>query len=97
MPSRFASAACSSIGLYGTGTGTAETRRTWAFKPRNVSGSSAIRAAISEGLVEFSVGPGQTKRSVIRGSAHAAAILAALGITDLDPPTPPPGAPTVML
>src|SRR5215468_6965786 len=29
------------------------------------------------------------KRCVTRGTRHAAAVLRALGITDLDPPTPP--------
>jgi hypothetical protein len=47
-------------------------------------------------VVEFTLGQGPTRRSVTRGSARAATILSALGITDLDPPTPPKGAETVV-
>jgi hypothetical protein len=46
-------------------------------------------------VVDFVLGAGQPKRSVTRGSSRAAQILSALGITDLDPPTPPTEAATV--
>jgi transposase len=62
----------------------------------DLSATEALRALRTVRLVEFTLGRGQLKRSVTRGSSRAAAILAALGITDLDPPTPPQGAPTVM-
>jgi transposase len=62
----------------------------------DLSATEALRVLRTVRLVEFTLGPGRTKRSVTRGSNRAAPILAALGITDLDPPTPPPGTPTVM-
>jgi len=46
-------------------------------------------------VVDFTLGAGQRKRSVTRGTTRAGRILEALGITDLDPPTPPREAPTV--
>ena len=39
---------------------------------------------------------GQQTRFVTRGSARATTLLTALGITILEPPTPPKGAETVM-
>lgn len=62
----------------------------------DLSATDALRVLRTVRLVEFTLGSGRTKRSVTRGSTRAAAILTALGITDLDPPTPPPGVPTVM-
>jgi len=62
----------------------------------DLSATEALRVLRTVRLVEFTVGSGQTKRSITRGSTRAAPILAALGITDLDPPAPPPGAPTIM-
>jgi hypothetical protein len=62
----------------------------------DLSATEALRVLRTVRLVEFTLGHGQTKRSVTRGSNRAAPLLAALGITDLEPPTPPPGAPTVM-
>jgi transposase len=62
----------------------------------DLSATEALQALRTVRLVEFTLGHGQTKRSVTRGSTRAATILAALGITDLDPPIPPPGTPTVM-
>ena len=62
----------------------------------DLSATEALRVLRTVRVVEFTLGPGRTKRSVTRGSTRAAPILAALGITDLDPPTPPPGTPTVM-
>ena len=62
----------------------------------DLSATEALQVLRTVRLVEFTLGRGQTKRSVTRGSARAATILAALGITNLDPPTPPTGSPTVM-
>jgi transposase len=62
----------------------------------DLSATEALHVLRTVRLVEFTLGRGQTKRSVTRGSARAATILAALGITDLDPPTPPAGTPTIM-
>ncbi len=62
----------------------------------DLSATEALHVLRTVRLVEFTLGRGQTKRSVTRGSARAATILAALGITNLDPPTPPTGSPTVM-
>ena len=62
----------------------------------DLSATEALRVLRTVRLVEFTLGRGQTKRSVTRGSTRAAAILAALGITHLDPPTPLSGSPTVM-
>ena len=62
----------------------------------DLSATEALQVLRTVRLVEFTLGRGQTKRSVTRGSARADTILAALGILDLDPPTPPTGAPTLM-
>ncbi len=62
----------------------------------DLSATEALQVLRTVRLVEFTLGRGQTKRSVTRGSARAATILAALGIPDLDPPTPPITTPTVM-
>ena len=62
----------------------------------DLSATEALRVLRTVRLVEFTLGRGQTKRSVTRGSARATTILTALGITHLDPPTPPTGSPTVM-
>jgi transposase len=62
----------------------------------DLSATEALRVLRTVRLVEFTLGRGQSKRAVTRGSSRTAAILAALGITDLDPPTPPAEAPTVM-
>ena len=62
----------------------------------DLSATEALQALRTVRLVEFTLGRGQTKRSVTRGSARAATILAAVGITDLDPPTPPTRSRTVM-
>ena len=39
-------------------------------------------------VVDIELAPGKTKRSVTRGASRAASVLAALGITELEPPTP---------
>jgi transposase len=62
----------------------------------DLSSTEALQALRSVRVVDFTLGPGQRKRSVTRGTERAARILAALGITDLDPPTPPHGAAVVM-
>ena len=46
-------------------------------------------------VVDFTLGPGHPKRSVTRRATRAARILAALGITDLDPAIPPQEAATI--
>jgi transposase len=62
----------------------------------DISATEALQALRSVRVVEFQVGRGQTTRSVTRGSDRAARVLSALGITQLDPPSPSPGAATVM-
>ena len=54
----------------------------------DLSATEALQALRTVRVVEIRLGNGQRKRSVTRGTARAARILAALGITDLDPPTP---------
>lgn len=61
----------------------------------DLSATEALRVLRTVRVVEFTLGQGPTKRSVTRGSARAATILSALGITHLDPPIPPKGAETV--
>ena len=63
----------------------------------DLSSTEALQALRSVRVVDFTVGaPGQGKRSVTRGTERAARVLAALGITDLDPPTPPATAATIV-
>jgi transposase len=62
----------------------------------DLSATEALQALRTVRVVDFTLGTGRTKRSVTRGTARAARILSALGITDLDPPTPPKAAETVM-
>jgi transposase len=54
----------------------------------DLSATEALQALRTVRVVEIQLGDGRTKRSVTRGTARAARILAALGITDLDPPSP---------
>ncbi len=54
----------------------------------DISATAAWQALRSVRLVEIDLGDGSTKRSVTRGTARAAAILKALGIAELHPPTP---------
>ena len=54
----------------------------------DLSATEALQALRTVRVVEIQLGNGQTKRSVTRGTARAARILAALGITELEPPTP---------
>lgn len=62
----------------------------------DLSSTEALQALRSVRVVDFTVGAGQTKRSVTRGTHRAAQTLSALGITALDPPTPPREAATVV-
>ena len=62
----------------------------------DLSSTEALQALRSVRVVDFTVGAGQRKRSVTRGTERAARILAALGITELNPPTPPSTAATIM-
>lgn len=61
----------------------------------DLSATEAVHALRSVRVVEFHLGRGERSRSVTRGSDRAARVLSALGITQLDPPTPRPGAATV--
>jgi transposase len=63
----------------------------------DLSSTEALQALRSVRVVDFTVGaPGQGKRSVTRGTERAARVLAALGLTDLDPPIPPAMAATIV-
>ncbi|MHC4670673.1 MAG: IS1634 family transposase [Planctomycetota bacterium] len=55
----------------------------------DLSATEALQALTSVRVVDLDLGAGQTKRCVTRGSARAAAVLRALGISELKPPTPP--------
>lgn len=60
-----------------------------------LSATEALTALKSVRVVDIDLGNGETKRSVTRGTQRAAAVLRALGITELDPPTPPTSGQTV--
>ncbi|MGH8515603.1 MAG: IS1634 family transposase, partial [Gammaproteobacteria bacterium] len=62
----------------------------------DLSSTEALQALRSVRVVNFTVGAAGRKRSVTRGTDRAARILAALGITELDPPTPPAMAATIV-
>jgi transposase len=62
----------------------------------DLSSTEALQVLRTVRVVDFVLDQGQPKRSVTRGSSRAARILSALGITDLDPPTPPTEAATVV-
>lgn len=63
----------------------------------DLSSTDALQALRSVRVVDFMMGsPSQRKRSVTRGTDRAARVLAALGITELDPPTPPTTATTIV-
>ena len=62
----------------------------------DLSATEALTALKSVRVVDIDLGDGTTKRSVTRGTQRAAAVLRALGVTDLDPPTPPQQGETVM-
>lgn len=62
----------------------------------DLSATEALTSLRSVRVVDIDLGDGTTKRSVTTGTQRAAAVLRALGITELDPPTPPTQAQTVM-
>jgi transposase len=62
----------------------------------DLSSTEALQLLRTVRVVDFVLGDGQTTRSVTRGSSRAARVLAALGITELDPPTPRPEATTIV-
>ena len=62
----------------------------------DLSASEALCALKTIRLVDIDLGDGKTKRCVTRGSERAGRILAALGITDRNPPIPPKQRQTLM-
>lgn len=62
----------------------------------DLSATEALQTLRTVRVVDFLLGTGQPKRSVTRGTARAARILTALGLTELDPPASPKAADTVM-
>ena len=62
----------------------------------DLSATQALAALKSVRVVDIDLGNGTTKRSVTKGTQRAAAVLRALAITNLDPPTPPKGDQTVV-
>lgn len=62
----------------------------------DLSATEALTALRSVRVVDIDLGDTTTKRAVTRGTQRAAAVLRALGITDLHPPTPPRHGETVM-
>ena len=62
----------------------------------DLSATEALTILKSVRVVDIDLGNGTTKRSVTPGTQRAAAVLRAIGITDLDPPTPPIAGQTVM-
>jgi transposase len=61
----------------------------------DLSATEALQVLRSVRVVDFTVGRGERKRSVTRGTHRAAQVLSALRLTDLEPPTPPGKAETV--
>ena len=62
----------------------------------DLSATEALTALRSVRVVDIDLGNATTKRSVTHGTQRAAAVLRALGISDLHPPTPPQQGETVM-
>jgi transposase len=62
----------------------------------DLSATEALTILKSIRVVDIDLGNGTTKRSVTAGTQRAAAVLRAIGITNLDPPTPPTPGQTVM-
>jgi transposase len=62
----------------------------------DLSATEALTILKSIRVVDIDLGNGTTKRSVTAGTQRAAAVLCAIGITDLDPSTPPTPGQTVM-
>jgi transposase len=61
----------------------------------DLSATEALTILKSIRVVDIDLGNGTTKRSVTAGTQRAAAVLRAIGITNLDPPTPPTPGQTV--
>jgi transposase len=57
----------------------------------DLSAPAALHALRTVRVVDLALGEGQLKRTVTRGSVRCAPILRALGITQLNPPSPPEG------
>ena len=62
----------------------------------DLSATEALTILKSIRVVDIDLGNGTTKRSVTTGTQRSAAVLRAIGVTDLDPPTPPTPGQTVM-
>ena len=62
----------------------------------DLSATEALTVLKSVRVVDIALGDGTTKRSVTHGTQRAAAVLRALGITNLDPPAPPIPGQTIM-
>ena len=62
---------------------------------QDLSATEALQALRCVRVVDLNLGAGKTKRSVTRGTARTAQILTALGIAELEPPTPAGGPKTV--
>jgi transposase len=62
----------------------------------DLSATDALNALKTVRVVDIALGDAGTKRCVTRGTQRAATVLRALGITDLDPPTPPQPGETVV-
>jgi transposase len=62
----------------------------------DLSATEALNALQSVRVVDIDLGGGMSKRSVTRPTQRAAAVLRALGISELDPPSPPQPGQTVM-
>jgi transposase len=62
---------------------------------QDLSATEALQTLRTVRVVDLKLAAAKTKRCVARGTARAAQILEALGITDLEPPTPAGGAVTV--
>lgn len=61
----------------------------------DLSATAALEALRTVRVVDLELGGGKTKRCVTRGSQRTEKILAALGIAQRDPPTPPTEQPTI--
>lgn len=62
----------------------------------DTSATEALQTLRTVRVVDFKVGKGQTRRSVARGTARAAKVLAALGVSEPEPPKPARGSATVV-
>jgi len=62
----------------------------------DLSATEALTILKSVRVVDIDFGDGTTKRSVTTGTQRAAAVLRALGVTELNPPSPPTPGQTVM-